>query len=135
MKKYIYWIPVIIWMTIIFLFSSRQRVTVSEVELVNFLFFKTLHVIEYAILYILLFRAEKYSGTPVTTTYRMAFFLTVLYAATDELHQTFVPTRDGRVRDVIIDAIGGAISWISIRHIQHILPKKLNNWVAKWQII
>jgi hypothetical protein len=35
-----------------------------------------------------------------------AAVLAVLYACTDEWHQTFVPARGGRVTDVLIDCIG-----------------------------
>jgi len=37
------------------------------------------------------------------------FVFTVLYAATDELHQMFVPGRGPAVTDVFIDAVGAAI--------------------------
>lgn len=37
------------------------------------------------------------------------WLLAVLYAATDEIHQTFVPGRSGRVTDVLIDAAGAAV--------------------------
>ena len=40
---------------------------------------------------------------------RQAFVMTALYAATDEIHQLFVPGRAGRVTDVLIDCIGVAI--------------------------
>ena len=32
-----------------------------------------------------------------------------LYAASDELHQLFIPGRSGEVRDVLIDTSGGAV--------------------------
>ena len=35
-----------------------------------------------------------------------AFIVAFLYAASDELHQTFVPTREGKPRDIAIDTIG-----------------------------
>ena len=51
------------------------------------------------------------SGTDLlkNLTYRIsgAFFITVIYAATDEFHQRFVAGRTGKVADVFIDA-GGA---------------------------
>ncbi|MBQ2251230.1 MAG: VanZ family protein, partial [Lachnospiraceae bacterium] len=40
---------------------------------------------------------------------RLAFVMTALYAATDEIHQLFVPGRAGRVTDVLIDCIGVAV--------------------------
>lgn len=43
-----------------------------------------------------------------------AFFICFLYACTDELHQTFIPGRDGNLMDVLIDTSGasaGLILW------------------------
>lgn len=110
MKKWLwYWGPPLIWMIIIFLLSARERTQVSEVYEWNFVFFKTLHVIEYATLYFLLFRAFLKNSSNRTMRKRAwvwAFVVAFLYAASDELHQTFVPTREGRLRDVGIDTIG-----------------------------
>ena len=49
MKRFLSWAPAVAWMGIIFLFSSRQRIVVAPQETINFLIFKTLHVIEYFI--------------------------------------------------------------------------------------
>lgn len=114
------WIPAIVWMGIIFLLSSRQSVTVSSEYLLNFLFFKTLHLIEYAILFILLVRA--------TRSYRGAFILTILYAITDEMHQQFVPSRQGQPRDVIIDGVGAGLIWYCLLKLLPKAPPKLRNW-------
>jgi VanZ family protein len=92
-------------MVIIFLFSSRQRVHVSDVFSLNFLFFKTLHVIEYAALYFLLYRA-RHTYKKTIPLFSMPLFIAILYAISDEIHQTFVPTREGSPRDVLIDTGG-----------------------------
>ena len=46
----------------------------------------------------------------------IAFVLTVLYAATDEWHQTFTVSRQGSVADVALDATGAvaglALLWL-----------------------
>ena len=39
----------------------------------------------------------------------LTLLIVFLYAATDELHQLFVPTREGTIRDVLIDTTGAAI--------------------------
>jgi VanZ family protein len=36
------------------------------------------------------------------------------------VHQTFVPTREGTLRDVIIDGIGAALAWYTLARL---LPK------------
>jgi VanZ family protein len=38
----------------------------------------------------------------------LSVLLTILYAATDEFHQSFVPSRSASVTDVMIDAAGGS---------------------------
>ena len=39
-----------------------------------------------------------------------AFLFAVVFAASDEWHQTFVPGRYGKVRDVALDALGAALA-------------------------
>lgn len=132
----IFWTPVFSWMGIIFILSSQQRVSVSETYAINFLVFKTLHIIEYAMLFLLTRRAIKY-GTRARerNIHVYTFMIVAFYAATDELHQQFVPTREGTIRDVIIDLIGASMAWISIKHSSRILPKKLNALLHRWQIL
>lgn len=50
-----------------------------------------------------------------------AFAFAVLFAATDEWHQTFVPGRDGCVRDVFIDTAGAlvAVAWLLANRKRH----------------
>ncbi len=123
-------------MTIIFFLSGRESTQVSDEFTVNFVFFKTLHVIEYAILYLLSFRAVKNTlGGKRIQLFTLAFIITVLYALSDEIHQTFVPTREGKLRDVIIDALGATLSWISIEKLLPRWPKKLQRWAKILRII
>lgn len=119
MNKFIkLWIPPIIMMCVIFYFSSRQNVSVSSEFTINFIILKTLHTIGYALLHLLLFRAvyvqEKKKNLDISL--KKAAIIAILYAATDELHQQFVPTREGKIRDVIIDAVGISIMYIYIKH-------------------
>ncbi len=113
-----YWLPPIIWMTSIFYLSSRLRVTVTGKFLFDFLFFKMLHVIEYAILYLLLFRAFYSINNQKLTTdkkFLYAIFFSILYSISDEVHQTFVPTREGKISDIIIDSLGILLMYIYIK--------------------
>lgn len=108
-------------MSIIFFLSAQQRISVAESTVINFIFFKSLHLIEYAILMILWVVPLSRLYSSRTASY-IALGCTLLYAISDELHQQFVPTRNGAVRDVIIDGLGAGIGWILIRFI----PK---NWL------
>ena len=70
------------------------------------------HVTEYFILGILLFRAFHGSSKELRIP-RWAFssfFVLVLYAGSDELHQSFVSTRTASLFDVGMDALGGLLA-------------------------
>jgi VanZ family protein len=121
------WGPVVVWMVLIFILSGRRSVSVSPDYWLNFLFFKMFHILEYAVLYILTYRVTK---NPITS-----FIIVILYAGSDEVHQLFVPTREGRVRDVIIDTLGAVLSWISITKLLPKSPKKLRQQVRHWLAI
>lgn len=127
MEKTKRWGPLVVWMVIIFFFSSRESVEVSPDDLINFVFFKALHVVEYAMLFLFSVRAVKNRTT--------AFVLTILYAVTDEIHQTYVPTREGKIRDVIIDGIGASIAWYSLGQLLPKAPKKLARWAKGFLLL
>ena len=62
---------------------------------------KIAHAGEYAVLALLLVRATEHRA--------VALVVTILYAVTDEVHQTFVPGRHGSPVDVAIDSLGAVI--------------------------
>jgi len=78
---------------------------------------KCAHGVEYAVLAVLLWRAR---NQPAARHYRpwqwseafTVLLLTALYAATDELHQAFVPNRQSSIVDVLIDTSGGMLGLI-----------------------
>lgn len=93
----------------IFILSSRQRISIADTYTENFVIFKTLHILEYGLLYLLIFRAmfKTFSKTvAVQTLFFVSICIAILYGVSDEIHQTFVPTRQGAIRDVFIDTIG-----------------------------
>ncbi|EKD53533.1 MAG: hypothetical protein ACD_61C00020G0003 [uncultured bacterium] len=109
MKKIILrYVPVVLWMTLIFLISSKADLPVNGTVSEDFLSKKLAHIFEYTILMFLMFRAvgEK---SPAK-----AFLYSLVFAFTDEIHQLFIPTRTGKLRDVGIDSIGLIISAIFI---------------------
>lgn len=70
---------------------------------------KLAHGTEYAILGILLyhtFRNFLPEGGRLTFRWWYPFLFGALYAASDELHQRFVPGRSGELRDVLLDSFG-----------------------------
>ena len=104
-----YWLPPVLLMSLIFFLSTRQNVKIVDEFTINFIFFKTMHMLEYGLLFFLFFRAFSFSFKKkyrAKTLLLVAIVCAIGYGATDELHQLFVPTRQGTVRDLIIDTIG-----------------------------
>ncbi|MBA3765495.1 MAG: VanZ family protein [Acidobacteria bacterium] len=120
--------PLIVWMTLIFLFSTggmsasnTSRIVrplllwlfpdISEerLNLAHFIVRKTAHFAEYAILALLAARAFISSSSKSLRRRWLiaALMLVVVYALSDEYHQTFVPTRTGSIYDSFIDMSGG----------------------------
>ena len=86
----------------------------------HFLLRKTGHVIGYAVLSLLFYRAWKttitVSGNPRWSIVwaRIAFTMTTLVASLDEWHQTFLPSRTGTVHDVLLDSAAALVAQVSI---------------------
>lgn len=80
---------------------------------------KTGHAVAYALLAGLLWRARRLRGPAGPPAWcpgdmRFAFLLAVLYAASDEWHQTFTATRQGTLADVALDAGGAALGLATV---------------------
>jgi VanZ family protein len=74
------------------------------------------HVVGYFTLSVLLFRAWRLT-LPVRTLWAlrwatMAFFMSALVASMDEWHQTFLPSRTGRLADVILDSTAALLAQV-----------------------
>lgn len=107
------WGPVAAWCALIFAFSSIPDLKSSLSY--DYPLRKLAHVAEYAVLFSLTRRALAAEGFSPRAAGAVAFVSTVLYAVTDELHQTFVPGRAGAVSDVAIDACGALLAWARAR--------------------
>jgi hypothetical protein len=114
-----YWLPALCWMALIFFLSSLQGSSLSDFGSFDFLVKKGAHITEYAILYLLLFRAF-FTVMASRKALIVSAIIGILYAISDEYHQTFVPLREGRVRDVVIDSIGIFLAYLFLwrRHIR-----------------
>ena len=114
------WLPVFLWAAVIFAFSTIPQIKVSQFFLWDFIAKKTAHVSEYAILFALIFRATKGSWI-------LSFLATMLYAVSDEFHQSFVPGRTATFFDLGFDLTGANIAsyiiW-KLKHARHEKPKK-----------
>lgn len=103
-----YWLPVIGIAAIIFFFSSRPALHTASDYATDFVIKKLAHFTEYAIFSIFVYRAISHTcSLPKTHCALLAVVFTIIYAISDEWHQSFVPGREPHVRDVLIDTTGG----------------------------
>jgi VanZ family protein len=122
--KYIkLWLPVTIWAGIIFYLSNIPGLG-TNLEY-DYPLRKIAHIAEYFIFTLFLWWALKNSFN-IKTTGLLIYpaFLSFLYAVSDEWHQTFVPTRSGSIKDVLIDAIGIIIFCVVIKIFAGMQKKK-----------
>jgi VanZ family protein len=108
------WLPVLLWMGLIFFLSSRQTLPKPPGVSANLEAIAG-HLTVYAVLALLLCRALGGRGWPWRRRAALAFALAVLYGLSDEWHQSFVPGRDASPFDVGVDAIGAAIALLGGR--------------------
>lgn len=118
------WGLVLVWMTIIFCLSHESSLdsSIRSGVVVNFLLSlgfekgmadflstivrKSAHMMLYLVLEILNYRAWRSLQKKPSLAMIIASVFTVLFAISDEIHQTFVPGRSGEIGDVIIDVFG-----------------------------
>lgn len=119
-----YWLPPLLWMGVIFYMSSQKSIATGGNLAADFITFKTLHVVEYAFLFLLLYRAINSISYMNSALYSVfSFSVAMLYSITDELHQLTIPSRSGRFMDVLFDLTGMIIMYGIIKKIR--LIKKL----------
>ncbi|QQR58976.1 MAG: VanZ family protein [Candidatus Melainabacteria bacterium] len=119
------WILVIVWMGVIFAFSHQANS--SEKTAVVFggfnIFARKLgHISEFGALYLLLRQALRKHIDIKKATY-LAVLLAILYAASDEWHQSFVPGRSACVEDVMLDSSAVLVAFFCTGWIDKIFEK------------
>lgn len=103
------WLPPILWAGIIFWLSSIPDLRSDLPTVWDFILRKIGHVAEFGVLTLFILRAVQ----PLNRQKILAAALSsLLYAISDEMHQRFIPGRDGAASDVIIDAIGIALAFL-----------------------
>jgi VanZ family protein len=107
------WLPPVVLMGVIFAFSAQPSLD-SGLGLIDQIGRKLIHFGEYALLCFLWWRALVTVTSPKRAVL-FAFLLASGYAATDELHQTFVDGRHGTPVDWLIDSAGAATAALTLR--------------------
>lgn len=145
----IYWLPVLLWMGLIFSASSDRmsfqhssrvigpmlrwlfpHLSDASVHATIVCIRKSAHVTEYALLALLLWRGVRkgiLTSHPRPWQWSDALWIALLvffYAATDEFHQRFVSSRQASVGDVMLDTSGAILALLFLW--------ALGRWRKRW---
>ncbi len=127
-----FWLPVILWAALIFSASGDKKSVQRSSRIIEpfvrwlipdisdeavgttvLVVRKGAHVTEFAIFTLLLLRAASATLWKLNAPWngnaaKFALVVSVLFAISDEIHQSYVPGRQGAVMDVVIDSAGAA---------------------------
>ncbi|GAB4398496.1 MAG: VanZ family protein [Anaerolineales bacterium] len=98
------WLPAFLMMLIIFGFSSRADNELPDFQTWDYFVKKCAHAVVYGLL------ALSYLYMLPGRNYNLVWLLAVIYAVTDEFHQSFVPGRRASLIDVFVFDNLGAIT-------------------------
>ena len=109
-----YWLPVILWCSLIFYLSSQPNLRTSW-GIWDSILRKIAHALIFGMLAWLFWRGvmqktrlpiEENRDNKWKIKLILVIIFSVLYAFSDEFHQSFVPGRSGSIIDVGIDSVG-----------------------------
>jgi VanZ family protein len=118
LRAVIVYTPALLWAGMIFWFSAQSYLPTLEEPTLEWLWKKLAHFLVYGGLYFWL-----WWGTGWLQSKRLAnthlilqlLLLVLLYAVSDEYHQSFIANRHPAVMDIGIDLLGGMSSAILLR--------------------
>ena len=132
------WLPTLLWIGVIAIESTDYLsahntgrvlypilhylfgITPEQFALIHLVMRKLGHVIGYGMLSFLAFRSWRAirlrPGQPAWSMpwARNAVFLTAVVASLDEWHQTFIPSRTGTIKDVVLDTAAGLAAQVVV---------------------
>lgn len=126
-KRLVRWIPAIVLMVAIFLISGTPAAEIPKFDIWDTVIKKGGHMLGYGMLAV----SYAWALYPSRKMTWLVLLFVVIYAASDEIHQTYVAGRHGSVLDVLIDCAGAAIGmwfWSCFRrkYLQRSNPLKLD---------
>ena len=122
------WLPPLAWMALIFVLSAQPDLPGVPGPWLDTLLKKTGHALSYGLLTWLYWRALRPRLRATASLRVVCVSLAVAYALSDEYHQTFVPGRNGRLSDVLVDGVGASAAmslewWLARR-------RALSRWAS-----
>ncbi len=110
-----YWVPVGLYAALIFGGSSVSNPPAAIESVLHAISDKVLHLCEYGVLGALTYRACRHAAGPLVARHAMTVVVAgcALYGLSDEVHQLFVPFREGDPLDLVADTMGAMLgAWV-----------------------
>ncbi len=109
------WLTFVAWLVLIFYLSSQPAFVVSEKSTLDNLAHIIAHMTEYGILAVLTYNLLTFYLSDLTVWFSFGFGL--LWALSDEYHQSFVPTRSASWADVASDAVWLILGLVMVKYV------------------
>ncbi len=115
------WFLVIFWAGAIYYLSSKPLNFFIVADVWELILRKFAHIFEFGVFAFLIFRIlGQTEKRHINWNLFWTFIFTVLYAVSDEYHQSFVAGRTGAYTDILVDSIGVIIAiWLIYLNYQH----------------
>ena len=115
MKEWLFrWGPAILIMGLIFTASSTAGSDLPDIGIMDFVAKKGGHLAGYALLGAASLHGLIWRRTFSRSRLFIAGILVVLYAVSDEWHQSFTPGRHPALTDIVIDSVGGILGIVCV---------------------
>lgn len=105
-QKYYAWLTVVLFAFFIFFLSAVPDLRSGLDTTLDIILRKIAHATEFGVLAYFIFLACENCKFPLKKSLVLAAFLALLYALSDEYHQSFVPGREMAVLDFFVDSTG-----------------------------
>lgn len=107
--KWFNWTLAVGWMIFIFYLSSIPQFPVQfEDPWASYISYGA-HIFLYLVLTFLLIRALSAGGMSMKKSIAFAFLITIIFGATDEFHQSYVPYRSMDIKDWLVDTASALV--------------------------
>ena len=113
LRSVLFRLPAVLYMGFIFYMSSGPVESDTLQRVPDYV----LHACGYAALYALV-HVACHEGVRVRSgrgSYWLPLLITILYGISDEFHQSFVPSRDASLRDLLADGLGGLVGAAALK--------------------
>lgn len=135
MKRWIRFILMalpVLYMIAIWIMSGLPHDTIMDLpnNKMDLVVKESLHLVEFAILYVLIILAFLANGRLTPLVSLAAAMFASVYGLVDEIHQVFVPYRSATLIDAIKDVAGVTIAFLAVNYMYFERKSRIGRWMS-----